>query len=450
MKIFPFHIITTLIYIIPCFVLLFQLSKDTLKASAHTVLLGICVYLIFAFIGTRIYFRLDTRTAPQSLLAFATMFIGICIFSFYAKYNFWQNIFAVIVAKSYTDDVRLLAYYVYFLFTGKIPGIFMPVPSLISILLIVFTFPFIYLFFTKLLRPALDYSAFMETWKLMWIIPLFNSIIYTLIITPDAPIYKGTLSVTFYFLPPLWIVLTFSTYFLLVQIIVTMTKNSDLQKDLQLSEMQANAQQKQNENLQERIEETGRIRHDIRHHLLVIDGFAQNNDSKSIRNYLEELFTYFPARTVGSYCENISTNALLSYFHDIATEEHIDINFSVTLKDKLPFPDSVPTTVLGNLLENSIEACRRMRSEQRFITLKMSMPSAHTLVILVENSFEGEVQRTPDGAFLSSKAKGRKGIGLSSVHRVVKQYNGVAKFEYEGSVFKSSILMSTPKEHCHN
>ena len=50
--------------------------------------------------------------------------------------------------------------------------------------------------------------------------------------------------------------------------------------------------------------------------------------------------------------------------------------------------------------------------------------------------------RKEDGRFLSSKAEMRKGIGITSVLDVCKKYNGIPKIEYNGSVFKVSILLN--------
>ena len=63
------------------------------------------------------------------------------------------------------------------------------------------------------------------------------------------------------------------------------------------------------------------------------------------------------------------------------------------------------------------------------------------LIIMVENSYEGTVRRE-DGRFLSSKAEMRKGIGITSVLDVCKKYNGIPKIEYNGSLFKVSILLN--------
>lgn len=96
--------------------------------------------------------------------------------------------------------------------------------------------------------------------------------------------------------------------------------------------------------------------------------------------------------------------------------------------------------VISNLLENAVEACTRMNSQDRFINVKISATTNFLLTIIIENNYEGEILRSGN-VFISSKKKGRKGIGISSVLNIIEQYNGISKFEYQNQLFKAAILL---------
>ena len=96
--------------------------------------------------------------------------------------------------------------------------------------------------------------------------------------------------------------------------------------------------------------------------------------------------------------------------------------------------------ILGNLLENAYEACVRQTDGTRYITVKIHQ-TGRVLIILVENSYSG-LMRKKGGVFLSAKAKNRKGIGLESVVDVTKKYNGIPKIEYDGKIFRVSLLLN--------
>ena len=197
-----------------------------------------------------------------------------------------------------------------------------------------------------------------------------------------------------------------------------------------------------------RIQETRRYRHDIRHHFLVLGNLAKSKDLDGLQKYLEKISAFSVLRPTEIFCENTAVNALLGYYKEKAEKEQIKMTLQVSLFEKIPIADTEVCIILGNLLENAIEACRRMESQDRSIDLELTMVSSTLLVLLVQNSYEGVVQRAQDGTFLSAKTKGRKGIGLSSVLDITERYNGVSRFEYKDQIFKVSLLLNGggPKE----
>ena len=131
--------------------------------------------------------------------------------------------------------------------------------------------------------------------------------------------------------------------------------------------------------------------------------------------------------------------------------DDIPLSLNISLDYTPPISDTELCIILGNLLENAIEACNRMKSTERFITFKLSMASTSILVIQISNSYEGVIRQTPDGTFLSSKVRDRKGIGLASVLSTTEKYNGIARIEYPDHTFKVSLLLnreedSSPKQ----
>ena len=239
------YIINILLFIIPCFLLLALIFWDRQKISYVKVAVGIFSYLPICFLGTVLYYMWSASTILQSLLSLTTAVIGVSLFSFLMRYSIWQSIFIIILVKCYTENVNLLTYYVYFLVTRSIPKASQEPLFILAFFLTLLTFPLMYRFCSRLLKPALDCSLSLTTWRVLWVIPLLNNIIYTLIITPSAPIYTTAADSAFHFLPPLWIMLTFTTLFLLVRTIMAITQNLTLQQKLQISEIQITAQQKQ-------------------------------------------------------------------------------------------------------------------------------------------------------------------------------------------------------------
>lgn len=180
-------------------------------------------------------------------------------------------------------------------------------------------------------------------------------------------------------------------------------------------------------------------RHDMRHHLAVIKGFLNTGDTSRLNNYLDKMIKNIPAYRDRVLCENFAVNAVAMHYLSVADELNIDSSIQLIIPEKPGrIRDIDLCIIIGNLLENAIDACKRMSGGDRFIKLNTYMQYT-TLVITMDNSFNGSVSER-DGVFYSNKHHG-EGIGLSSIQAVAKKYGGSAKFEFKDNIFLSSVYI---------
>ncbi len=437
------HILNTFIFISPCFILLIFTFKDHLRTPAFLNLAGsILLYLLITFYGSGTYVDYDTFPIKYLLIGVLSIILGAVIFDLVTGYRLGHGIFIVAIAKCYMEQVTLLSMYIYFLLHRKLPSYAAFESSAILVALIIATFPLIYHFFKKILRPALNYTISFSIWNQIWMIPVCNNMIYNLLFSSNISNYLSAPGKFFYYLPPLWFILTFGTYVLILRMILAISENAHLAEKLYISETVLSSQRKQAETLQAQIEQTRRHRHDMRHHLLVIDTYVKNMDIEGLNTYLEKYRTSMATTADNTYCENTALNSLIGYYKEMAEQRGASITISISLPKESLLPDMDLCAIVANLLENASEACARMKSDNRFIHLKISATTNHILAIIIENSYEGEIRRSGN-TFISSKKKGRKGIGISSVLNIIEQYNGISKFEYQDQIFKVSILLKT-------
>lgn len=206
-----------------------------------------------------------------------------------------------------------------------------------------------------------------------------------------------------------------------------------------IAENQLEFQREQFGRLMKNVEATKYMRHDMRHHLAVINEYAQAGDMPGISGYLEGLEFGLTSARRKVYCDNYAVNAIASHYLTIAENEDI----TITVKLNVPantglVKDSDLCVILGNLLENATEACRNLRKEDRFIKL-FSYVEENSLTITMENSFDGTFLER-DGIFYSTKREG-EGIGLSSIYTVAENNGGDARFETKDNVFYSSVYV---------
>ena len=178
------------------------------------------------------------------------------------------------------------------------------------------------------------------------------------------------------------------------------------------------------------------MRHDLRHHLTAIQAMA-GDENPRLAAYLSKLIRDIPA-AVRDYCENPTVNAVVSHYASRCKREGIAFTARLTVPAQNEnLDDRALCVVFANLLENGVEACRRMAEGKKFIRLNSSL-EYDVLTITMDNSFDGQA-RQEDGKFLSSKRAGAPGVGLSSIRAVAKAHQGDARFEAKGTTFLSSV-----------
>ena len=106
----------------------------------------------------------------------------------------------------------------------------------------------------------------------------------------------------------------------------------------------------------------------------------------------------------------------------MAQKGGIGIQISTDLPDPLYPSDNDLCVILGNLLENAVEAVKKLPKEQRLIRFQMFYENS-SLMIEVINRFDGPPPPVGEHP-VSAKRKGRTGIGLDSVRAAARKYNG--------------------------
>ena len=186
-------------------------------------------------------------------------------------------------------------------------------------------------------------------------------------------------------------------------------------------------------------EDIRRQRHDLRHQLTVLKDMNDSGKKEELSQYLDELIDDTIVKGEVRYCENIAVNAVIAYYAAMASENNIDCSVKTVVPVELMnISDSELCVVFGNLMENAIEACRRMKEGKRYLSIR-SIVKFGKLVITMDNSYDGKV-KVVDNNYISSK-RNEVGIGLQSIRTVAVHHGGNASFEHEGGVFHSSVYV---------
>jgi sensor histidine kinase regulating citrate/malate metabolism len=104
--------------------------------------------------------------------------------------------------------------------------------------------------------------------------------------------------------------------------------------------------------------------------------------------------------------------------------------------------------VLSNLLDNAIEACRKVPEESRFIRLKLKTKEPFILLEM-ENSYDGELvwndeKKLPVSTKENAKTQevlSEHGLGLKNVAEIADQYLGGMQIEADNHIFRTVVML---------
>lgn len=177
-------------------------------------------------------------------------------------------------------------------------------------------------------------------------------------------------------------------------------------------------------------EEARRLCHDMKNHLAALCGTIEK--SQCTDQYLSKLMEDLTAFEVPAYTGNPILDGLLAHKNAVAQKNAID--FTVQL-GKWPdgiLQDTDITVILGNLLDNAIDASKKIPdSDMRAILLK-TVPSAGHLCIVISNYYTGEISWVRENGQMPATTKQDTklhGIGLSSVKHALDKYDGALSLE---------------------
>lgn len=201
-----------------------------------------------------------------------------------------------------------------------------------------------------------------------------------------------------------------------------------------------NIQVTQFEDLRDRIVDARRTRHDLRHHVAVLETIAEEGDREALRKYIDEFRNGHRLEEPMQYCENTTANAVLAYFAQMANEAGItcDIRFAMPAEVSLEASDIA--VLLGNLMENAVDACSEQTSGERRIIVRGDVQEGGAFACIIDNTADAAPEKSRDGRFLSSKHKGH-GIGTDSVRSIAARYGGVTEYAYQDGMFRASVML---------
>lgn len=180
------------------------------------------------------------------------------------------------------------------------------------------------------------------------------------------------------------------------------------------------------------------LKHDMKNHILAIQMYLQKKDWEEAGRYLGSMQDYMANPSEYSTTGNESVDSLLNYKLQRANEVLDVVEVRISIPEKLTFNSFDFNVVMGNLLDNAIEAAVRTEEKRLKVMIKLEKG---VLFINIRNS----CQKIADGKVQHLKTTKEDalnhGIGLGNVRRIVEKYHGEMDLVCENGSMTADIIM---------
>lgn len=208
-------------------------------------------------------------------------------------------------------------------------------------------------------------------------------------------------------------------------------KQENLQKEVEAYRRELETMQSSDRNLQN-------FRHDLRHHLIELEGMARQGENDNISAYLQEMRARFADSKRVVCTGEHEIDGLVNYLIEDAKSRQINVVTNVKLPEDLKLSQYRMNIIAGNLLENAIEAAAKSTEKKVHFSMQYS---GGMLYLQIKNTYEGTICIRNGTVVGKSKMQGH-GIGLRSVRDLVDEQKGKMDISVDGNLFIAEVMLA--------
>ncbi len=380
----------------------------------------------------------------QDSSVFLTILWILCYLIFFKciiKAPITKLLFVLLNVLNYRSITTVLyTYFSSYFYDGKEVRPYSMVISGIYLLILFLSYPFVFSIMIKKVRPVIEFSENKSFFRYLWCIPATFCLSYYYNLYNNGGIFffsselKNVLFAVFFNMGA----------FFITWIIVDFIAENHRNLHVRMENHYLHLQSIQYESLKNKMEESRRVKHDMKQVLRVVQSYLYNKEYERLKGYLDEYLKTSPSEEIIFYCSNYALNALIVYYKDLANKYKIAFEISIQIEEIEGIGDTELVVLYGNLLDNAMEACIDEKNKNPYIHFSM-IQAGNGIYTVIENSYYGVIKRK-EKRFETTK-QGHTGIGLYSAEQIVKTYEGMLEVKVEEEKFWVSFLFYPMNEN---
>ena len=227
----------------------------------------------------------------------------------------------------------------------------------------------------------------------------------------------------------------FLTLSLAVKNVLSNRQNRELQAFMYMQKQQYDYQLQQSVAVR-------RFKHDLVNHIGVLRELINEKKTEAAKEYIDTIWSIQDEFDLKVHTGDCYLDVIVNYYWYLAIKENIEFVVLGKLTDKMPLEMFDITTLMGNILQNAVEAT--INTDAPTIRVEL-VEHKKEIFIVVSNSVVEKVNIKKGFFITSKKDKANHGIGLKNIIATVEKYHGEYYMEYieqnGEALFKISIAI---------
>lgn len=267
----------------------------------------------------------------------------------------------------------------------------------------------------------------------------------TILAVPIGSILIGVLTMYQYSIKTIIVAFVLMSFNLLIFYMYdNLQKNYEVIYEKKLLEQAVEAQHSELELLQEFQNKIRYLQHDFKNHLISIVNYAKKADNQGLIHYIEEGLGFLSLHQQFVDTGNSEIDSILNYKLQEMKNKNVHLKYSITIPKDLKINVFDLNIILGNLLNNAIEAIEKAERKYFFINIYFEK---NILFIHIENTYDGNIIKEKETLMTTKEEKQLHGLGLKSVSSILEKYDGDIIYDYNDIYFITDVMLCNTSFH---
>lgn len=196
-----------------------------------------------------------------------------------------------------------------------------------------------------------------------------------------------------------------------------------------------------NEEIELMIDDIRKTNHEIKSHLITLRGYLYEKKIDEAYSYIDDLLEDTLHNTGISRTGNVAIDSIINSKYIKMKKQNIAFEQDVNIPIAIPFHGADLSILIGNILNNAIEASEKVLNDKKFIDLHITYQNNY-LVISCINAYNGELVKNKYGMLQTiKKDRQNHGYGIAAIKSVCEKYKGYMNLEHNTDTFTLKLVL---------